>query len=70
MVNPYLTPDPESRSYHKKGTTYISGVTFGPKKVEYEIINGLAIFEGDIILGKAEYLENDQGSRRSCGSNR
>ena len=54
MVNPYLTPETEYASSNEKGTTYISGVTFGPRKVEYEIINGYAVLEGDIILGKAK----------------
>ena len=32
-------------------TGYISGITFGPKQVEYSVINDRAIFEGDIYLG-------------------
>lgn len=53
-------------SSYKKGTAYISGVTFGPKKIEYEIIDGLAIFEGDIILGKAQDLEKNSGSQEAA----
>ena len=40
----------------KREQLYISGMTFGPKKVEFSIIDGLAVFEGDIILGKVEEL--------------
>ncbi len=36
---------------------YISGVVFGPKPVEYSVIDGLAIFEGDIVLGSVADLE-------------
>ncbi len=36
---------------------YISGNTFQNKKVEYEVIDGLAVFEGDIILGAADEME-------------
>jgi hypothetical protein len=56
----------EPTSSYEKGVAYISGVTFGPRKVEYEIINGLAVFEGDIILGKAEELEKNPGSPRAA----
>ena len=31
-------------------TGYIQGNTFSNKEVKYRIINGMAIFEGDIIL--------------------
>lgn len=36
----------------KKG--YIRGSTFGIKEVEYSVVDELAIFEGDICLGKAD----------------
>lgn len=35
-------------------TGYISGVVFAPKAVQYSVVDGLAMFEGDIILGTAE----------------
>lgn len=38
-------------------TGFISGVTFGPKAVQYQVVNGLAIFEGDCVLGTVEELE-------------
>ncbi len=34
-------------------SSYISGETFGLKKVEYSVAEGKAIFEGDIVLGSA-----------------
>jgi len=44
-----------SKSETKVG--YINGNTFNNKEVTYTIENGLAIFEGDIVLGTAEELE-------------
>lgn len=37
--------------------SYISGATFGLKKVRYGAINGDAIFEGDILLGSVTEME-------------
>jgi len=51
-------PNHEAATPHKTGTGYISGETFGRKRVEYSIIDGNAVFEGDIILGKAEELQS------------
>jgi len=34
----------------------VKGVTFGPKEVTYSVVDGLAIFEGDICLGNAEEI--------------
>ena len=42
-------------------TGYISGKTFDRKKVTYEVIDGRAIFEGDIILGTVEQFEQSEG---------
>ncbi|MEM1178426.1 MAG: M12 family metallopeptidase [Acidobacteriota bacterium] len=39
------------------GVTYISGPHFIDRKVVYEKVDGLAIFEGDIILGSIEEAE-------------
>src|SRR5829696_8992456 len=38
-------------------TGYIRGATFGVKAVQYLEVDGLAIFEGDIVLGTAEEME-------------
>jgi hypothetical protein len=37
-------------------TGYISGITFKPKKITYAVIDGLAIFEGDIVLGTVDEI--------------
>lgn len=35
---------------------YVSGATFGLKEVEFSIVDGFAVFEGDIHLGKADEI--------------
>ena len=35
----------------------IPGITFGYKEVVYAVVEGLAVFEGCIILGRAEQVE-------------
>jgi len=42
-------------------TAFISGHTFRAKAVQYVVIGGDAIFEGDIILGTAEQVEQHSG---------
>lgn len=37
--------------------SFISGATFGQKKVQYAAVNGEAIFEGDIVLGSVAEME-------------
>jgi astacin (peptidase family M12A)/PASTA domain-containing protein len=66
MINSNTDAGDGYKSSAKKGTAYISGITFGPKKVEFSIIDGLAVFEGDIILGKAEELEKNPGSEKAA----
>ena len=44
----------EFRSGPIAGTAIISGVTFARKSVVYAEVDGLAIFEGDIVLGTVE----------------
>jgi astacin len=36
---------------------YISGNTFAVRRVEYQVVSSLAVFEGDIVLGTVEELE-------------
>ena len=36
---------------------YISGLMLESTEVEYAVVNGLAIFEGDIVLGTVEEME-------------
>ncbi|MEM1178425.1 MAG: M12 family metallopeptidase, partial [Acidobacteriota bacterium] len=62
------------RDFHKPadaptvstGVTYINGPGVRNQKVVYENVNGLAIFEGDILLGTVEEAEawNDAFERR------
>ena len=44
------------RSSDETGTSFISGNNFQLRSVEYSIINGVAIFEGDIALGPADHM--------------
>jgi len=53
---------------------YISGLTFKNKPVEYTVVDGMAIFEGDIILGteaemKARTLAIQAGNRSTQEDN-
>lgn len=36
---------------------FVRGVTFGVKPVEYAVVNGLAVFEGCIVLGTADAMQ-------------
>ena len=47
----------EFRTSSETGTAYISGFTFDRKKVTYHVVDGLAILEGDIVLGTVEQLK-------------
>ena len=68
----YSTAEPQSSEEHdylewfrtsdEKKVGFIDGNTFGRKPVEYSSINGLAVFEGDIVLGTVEEMEDAQGS--------
>ena len=42
---------------HPVGTALIDGFTFLAKPVQYSLVKGLAIFEGDIILGPVDMVE-------------
>src|SRR5262245_44096377 len=46
-------------------TGYISGHTFKNKEVKYSVVDGLAVFEGDIILGTVEEMERRAEEVRS-----
>jgi hypothetical protein len=46
-------------------TALISGNTFRAKAVQYEEIDGLAIFEGDIVLGTVEEVEATSAALRA-----
>jgi hypothetical protein len=52
------TPErPEQLAAPGTGTTVINGLTFAGKPVTYATVGDLAIFEGDIVLGRAADLE-------------
>lgn len=38
--------------------SYVAGQTFGLKAVTYGVVDGLAMFEGDIVLGTVEEMES------------
>ena len=44
-------------------TGFIKGNSFGYRAVQYYVIDGLAIFEGDIILGTAKGKNNCRSYR-------
>jgi hypothetical protein len=47
------------------GTTFIDGVTFSAKPVQYLVIDGMAMVEGDITLGTAEQVAQRTEMRRA-----
>ncbi|MFI6638247.1 Dot/Icm T4SS effector Zinc-dependent metalloprotease LegP [Streptomyces sp. NPDC050504] len=47
----------EFRSSREVRTALIEGVSFAAKPVQYVEIDGLAIFEGDIVLGKTDLVD-------------
>ncbi|GCE76949.1 Dot/Icm T4SS effector Zinc-dependent metalloprotease LegP [Cellulomonas biazotea] len=58
------TPErPEERSSGDTGTTVINGIGFAGKPVTYAKVGDLAIFEGDIVLGRHADLEGTEGRR-------
>ena len=53
------TGDGELRSSTEVRTAFISGNTFRARAVQYVVVDGDAVFEGDIILGTAEQVEQE-----------
>jgi hypothetical protein len=51
--------DGELRSSSEVRTAFISGNTFRARAVQYVVVDGDAIFEGDIVLGTAEQVERE-----------
>ncbi len=43
-------------------TGFISGVTFKNKPVQYSVVDGLAVFEGCIVLGTAEEMQSQEAA--------
>ena len=59
--------DGELRSSREVKTAFISGNTFRARAVQYVVVDGDAMFEGDIVLGTAEQVEQESEiSRPSC----
>jgi hypothetical protein len=60
--------DCECMSGPAAGTALISGNTFAQKALIYANVDGEAMFEGDIVLGRVDELDNDAGpATRSIG---
>lgn len=58
----------ELRTQGPVKTAFISGNTFAAKAVQYVEIDGLAIFEGDIVLGTAEEVAAQSEQFRTTSS--
>ena len=56
--------NPELLESDEVHTAIISGVTFASKAVQYSVVNGRGIFEGDIDLGAVEDLEQSNDAMR------
>ena len=58
---------PEYLAGDDVGTAIITGFTFGPKAVQYTVVDGRAMFEGDIDLGSVEEVEAANAALRGEG---
>jgi Astacin (Peptidase family M12A) len=56
--------NPELQASDDVRTAIISGLQFGTKAVQYAVVDGRAIFEGDIDLGSIEDLEKSNDAVR------
>lgn len=59
--------NPELAESSDIGTAIITGLTFGPKAVQYAVVDGRAIFEGDIDLGTVEEIQKSNAAMRGEG---
>jgi len=59
--------NPELQSSPEVGTAIITGLTFGPRAVQYAVVDGRAMFEGDIDLGSVEEVEAATAAMRGQG---
>ena len=59
--------NPELLASEEIGTALITGLTFGPKAVQYAVVDGRAMFEGDIDLGSVEEVEQGNAALRGIG---
>lgn len=58
----------EFRSSPEIGTAIIGGNTFAAKAVQYAVIDGLAMFEGDIVLGTVEEMQRQSNSVKDAAA--
>ncbi|WP_440994402.1 M12 family metallopeptidase [Cysteiniphilum litorale] len=57
-------------AFQKERTTFISGLGYDNQKVSYEVIDGNAVIDGDIIIGSAkDALVASQANSRGVGFN-
>jgi hypothetical protein len=59
--------NPELQSSDQVGTAIITGFTFGQKALQYAVVDGRCIFEGDIDLGSVEEVERANAAMRGEG---
>jgi len=62
------TQQTEQRSSPEIRTALITGRTFGIKAVQYAVVDGLAMFEGDIVLGTVDEVEEATARLRDIQS--
>jgi hypothetical protein len=61
-------PDnPELQASEEVGTAIITGLNFGPRAVQYAVVDGRAMFEGDIDLGSIDEVEQANAVMRGIG---
>jgi hypothetical protein len=59
--------NPELQTSDEVGTAIITGFTFSQKALEYFVVDGRCIFEGDIDLGSVEEVERANAAMRGEG---
>ena len=59
--------NPELQASEEVGTAIITGLNFGPRAVQYAVVDGRAMFEGDIDLGSVEEVEQSNAAMRGIG---
>ena len=62
--NTKSSDNPELQASDEVRTAILTGVTFGTQAVQYAVVDGRAIFEGDIDLGSVEDLEKSNDAMR------
>lgn len=60
------TNDGEFEASPRVGTALIDGATFVARPVQYVVIDGLAILEGDIVLGSVDEVERATEAKREA----